>query len=518
MVSKLGEMVLIDQKGQQKVAVAENGASYSASSEPSPSKSAAGDDTVTAEAASTSRAQPLSAHSKPDTAKNAKSFPSPDAAISNSEGGSPTKPTSSPLKATAAEFQPLPQQPQPNAVESIKPSHKPSTPRPLFDIYPSARGGFGAHAAQDIERGTRIMSDSPLLTISSNQLHLAWGPYCRLGNAQKEQYDTLFFWNNNELNLEQASRMYLLDPTDGSVESDDEEELIDEHVRVMGIFAVNNFEMPKGALGIFPNGARLNHSCVPNVHHAFNPTLGKLTVHAVRDIQEGEELVMNYIGCKCHFWAREKRWEYLRSKYGFTCQCEACSDTSKASDNDRGAIPALIWGIEEFQKGEPRTNWLMPETPELALAQAEDVITLFLRQGLVALELARAYRLASSLAMDIGSYQLALEYASNEAEVEMNIFGSELEDLKKNGVASELWIKGLYRLLKEKDFMPYPKLAAKIYNITGVKHEVLNHKSNGTGPRKGGGYKKGKPKKPGHSPKKQEQTSHKHELAPDDWV
>lgn len=517
MVSKLGEMELVDLKGRQQVADAESAASTVSSSEPSTTKSATRDDSATTETSSTSRARALSAYSKPDSAEITNISSPPDATTSDSDSSSPTKATSSPLKATAAEFQPVPRQAHPNTVESTTLSHKPSAPRPLFDIYPSGRGGFGAHAARDIKRGTRIMSDSPLLTIPTNHLHLAWGPYCRLGNAQKEQFDTLFFWKNDELNLEQASRMYLLDPTDSAVESDDEEELVDEHVRVMGIFAVNNFEMPKGALGVFPNGARLNHSCVPNVHHSFNPTLGKLTVHAVRDIQEGEELVMNYIGSRCHFWPREKRWEYLRSKYGFTCQCEACSDPSLTPDNDRGAIPALIWGIEEFQKGEAKTNWLIPETPEVALAQAEDVITLFLRQGLVALELARAYRMASSLAMDIGSYQLALEYASNEAEVERNIFGSELEDLKKSGVASELWINTLYRLLKEKEYMPYPKLAAKIYNITGVKHEVLNHKSNGTGPRKGA-YKKGKPKKQGSSPKKQGQTQEKEEQAPQGWV
>ncbi|KAF2162531.1 hypothetical protein M409DRAFT_69105 [Zasmidium cellare ATCC 36951] len=369
----------------------------------------------------------------------------------DTESGSPTKSTSSPLKATAAEFTPSPQPQQSAAFESFSSSHKPFPPHQLFNIRSSARGGVGVFAARDIPLGARIICDSPLLKIPTNQLYLVWGPYCRLGNDEKRQFDALYFWENNQLHLEQASRMFLLDPTDEAIESDDEEELIAEHVRVMGTFAVNNFEMSKGALGLFPNAARLNHSCVPNVHHSYNPTMNKLTVHAVRDIRQGEELVMNYIGQECHFWSHTMRWEYLRARYGFTCQCEACSDPSTTSDNRHEALGALIWGIEEFKKGEPldEPHFLIPSSGPEALAQAEGVITILLQQGLLALELTRAYRLASSLAMDLGYHQKALEYASNEAEVEKNIFGTELDDLKKKGVASEVWIKNMYAMLEQ---------------------------------------------------------------------
>ncbi|KAK4494593.1 hypothetical protein PRZ48_013949 [Zasmidium cellare] len=511
MVSDFGKMNVRDQKNHPldhpPADTTDTTTSNTASSNTSFTESIDRDVAPGAGASTTSKSKSVSAYKQPGIAANSVESHSPGADMSDSESGSPTKPTSSPLKATAAEFKPSPHQPQSGAFDSFTSSHNPSSPPKLFEIGPSGRGGTGVFAAQNIPLGTRIICDSPLLTIPSNQLYLVWGPYCRLGNAEKRQFDALYFWENTDLHLEQASRMCLLDYTDDAIESDDEEELIAEHVRVMGIFAVNNFEMPKGALGLFPNGARLNHSCVPNVHHSYNPTLNKLTVHAVRDIFQGEELVMNYMGQHSHFWTHTKRWEYLRSRYGFTCQCEACSDTTGTNDSRREMLQALVWGLEEFHKGQPdEGHFLIPSTGPDALAQAEQVITLLIQQGLFAMELTRAYRLASSLALDLGYHQKALEYASNEAEVEKNIFGTELDDLKKHGTASEVWIKNMFVILKDKQYTPYTRLAEKIYNITGVKHEVLadssDHKSSGRGKKGGKNSKRTSPKK--ISPKKKE--------------
>lgn len=432
-----------------------------------------------------SRPRAVSAYRRPGSidatpgsrSNSAFSLESEEVSPSKLEIATTSKPLISPLKATASDFVPSPRGPQPDAPEFTPSSHKTPTPAPLFEVRASPRGGSGVFATQNIFMGTRIICDPPLLKISWNHLYLAWGPYCRLRNSQKQEYDTLYFWKNNELHLEQASRMNLLDPTDDAIESDDEEEIIAEHVRVMGIFAVNNFQMSGGALGIFSNAARLNHSCVPNVHHSYNSTLDKLTVHALRDIYEGEELLMNYIGAECHFWNHQKRWDYLRSRYGFTCQCPACSDTTGLSDDRHELLSALIWGLEQFQKGVPAAESpLIPDSGIAAIQQAEHVITVLLDQGLWGIELIRAYRLAASISVDVGEYERALEFASNEAEVERNIFGTEIDDLRKSGAASELWIKQLYRTTTSKGFKPYVDLAIKIFKITGVRHEVLDEK------------------------------------------
>ena len=47
---------------------------------------------------------------------------------------------------------------------------------------------------------------------------------------------------------------------------------------------------------IYVGYCRLNHSCAPNVHGAWNAMRGRQTMFALRDISEGEELVVSYLG------------------------------------------------------------------------------------------------------------------------------------------------------------------------------------------------------------------------------
>jgi hypothetical protein len=89
---------------------------------------------------------------------------------------------------------------------------------------------------------------------------------------------------------------------------------------------------PNSEVGaIFPLVARLNHSCRPNAQHAWNEAKGIEVVHAVRDIQEGEELTLSYLAGG----ASTERQSRLEEYFGFDCTCEACSLPAaelKASD------------------------------------------------------------------------------------------------------------------------------------------------------------------------------------------
>ena len=59
-------------------------------------------------------------------------------------------------------------------------------------------------------------------------------------------------------------------------------------------WAVNCFSAGNDVSGIVLTASRMNHSCLPNVHHHFNTALGRLTVHALRDIKSGEEIETSY--------------------------------------------------------------------------------------------------------------------------------------------------------------------------------------------------------------------------------
>ncbi|KAK0634811.1 hypothetical protein B0T17DRAFT_502420 [Bombardia bombarda] len=88
---------------------------------------------------------------------------------------------------------------------------------------------------------------------------------------------------------------------------------------------------PKGDnshLGCYPDAARFNHDCRPNLTYRMANTTTHTTV-ALRDIPAGEELTISYI---VNLLApRAARRASLLASWGFNCSCPACSDSS-ASD------------------------------------------------------------------------------------------------------------------------------------------------------------------------------------------
>lgn len=87
------------------------------------------------------------------------------------------------------------------------------------------------------------------------------------------------------------------------------------------IFCSNALEDASGGIhGLYPTAARVNHCCAGNApHYAWNANLGKLTLHAVKDIAEGEEVTVCYLE---RHSGRAERWKKLD---GFTCTCSLCS-------------------------------------------------------------------------------------------------------------------------------------------------------------------------------------------------
>ncbi|KAK0880130.1 hypothetical protein LTR87_006036 [Friedmanniomyces endolithicus] len=275
--------------------------------------------------------------------------------------------------------------------------------------------GLALFATSLIPIGTCIVSEEPLLHIGENVLHLAWGP----------------------------------------LDAEDVEELVQDQVRVMGIFACNNFQCGKG-LAVFATTSRLNHSCVPNVHHSYNPTIKKQTVYAVRDIQAGEELCTTYLGGQGVYYVRAQRIESLRNNYGFTCACVSCSDMTGQSDARREFMSALAYGLQVFQYGSqsPDPVQCVPTSPVLALKQAEDLIYMLIEEGILSIELCKAYRLASMVALGLGDFERAREYASSEVEVERNCLGSRLDDLVKNGAGAACWSENVDEAMKKAGVLP----------------------------------------------------------------
>lgn len=327
----------------------------------------------------------------------------------------------------------------------------PPTASQLYELRETEDKGFGLFATCYIKRGTLIICESPLLQIQDNALHLVWRPYCRLSKSDKETFDVMHSFQPVELELEFASRCFLIDSSDRSLSKDDIEELVQDQVRVMSIFSANNFGMSPKGLAVYATASRLNHSCVPNVHHSYNPTLKQITVHANQDIYPDQELLTTYIGGEGTYQVRSQRIERLRSSYDFTCQCPACSDGGKVSDGRRELMNHIAWGLQQYNEGVAAHHPFIPANVLSALKQAEDLVAVMLQEGIFTLELTKAYRMASKQALALHDFDKALQYGYTESEVERNCLGTQLKDLRKLGVASEIWIEQVYAVItKEK--------------------------------------------------------------------
>ncbi|KAG6304755.1 hypothetical protein E4U45_001152 [Claviceps purpurea] len=73
---------------------------------------------------------------------------------------------------------------------------------------------------------------------------------------------------------------------------------------------------------IFLEACRINHDCDHNALHQWNDNIKRHTVHAVRDIDKGEEITTSYIP---YLRSREWRQRALKQSFGFTCSCRICS-------------------------------------------------------------------------------------------------------------------------------------------------------------------------------------------------
>ncbi|KAI1363074.1 hypothetical protein F5Y08DRAFT_341037 [Xylaria arbuscula] len=100
-------------------------------------------------------------------------------------------------------------------------------------------------------------------------------------------------------------------------------------------------------LGAYPDVARFNHDCRPNVHYRI--TEMTMTVVAARDITEGEELTISYVDI---FLPSKKRKERIRS-WGFECACALCQGPKNetiASDKRLRRIEQLKSDLNNFQE------------------------------------------------------------------------------------------------------------------------------------------------------------------------
>ena len=263
----------------------------------------------------------------------------------------------------------------------------------LYIIKESPGKGLGMFATTGIQKGTRILAEKPFFTLARSP-ELSWSdPYAP--NDMSEAYNRLP--DSKRLKYIQ---LHCPKRTDCSI--------------LVSIYEANCFEMGSGDC-VCIDASRLNHSCIPNAHYSWNENIKSLTVHAVKDIPEGEEITISYCS---GFRTLEARRRKLKP-YVFTCLCSACQEDTnfgRLSRTRRREMVDLRQEIADYQNdpsgARAKYVYCDEQTAILELLRVID------EEGLIH-EKSMAYRDAVDWALKKGYSEVALKYASKELEVDL---------------------------------------------------------------------------------------------------
>ncbi|KAI0117005.1 hypothetical protein F4814DRAFT_414855 [Daldinia grandis] len=278
----------------------------------------------------------------------------------------------------------------------------------MVEVRQLASKGEAIFAKVNISRGTRIAAETPLITIPPiKSIDEELGELCdvvnRMTNSESKELEQLpcspkmadaikerGFVDNRVWYFYKSKK---LKNSDGSLLKGKKlRRIVNKTINLCAVYLVNNVQLgPDGKYGsgIFSLYTRINHSCVPNAYNSWNPTLERLTIHAIHDIKAGEQIFVDYIGNTCR--TRKQRGVSLHIAWGITCNCAACTDDTLDQLRYRmlvldQALAAYECGASEeaHREGIPKL-----ETANQAFNTAEELVKLLRRQRLCGMELCR---------------------------------------------------------------------------------------------------------------------------------
>ncbi|KAF2644115.1 SET domain-containing protein [Massarina eburnea CBS 473.64] len=190
-----------------------------------------------------------------------------------------------------------------------------------YEIRAITKKGYGCFALRDLERGTRILADAPLLIIPialymKEDVEKA---YEKLSQEEKNIFLTLASAHGQDPRDWPNKIHARVSPREKLRVQQQHDSRVGKEATLLSIFQTNCMEWNNGA-AVFPHASRFNHSCSPNANFSWNPAIGKETIHIINPVKKGEEITLSY--CKMSHEKTLRAWELKH--YGFKCDCEAC--------------------------------------------------------------------------------------------------------------------------------------------------------------------------------------------------
>ncbi|KAG8627514.1 hypothetical protein KVT40_004997 [Elsinoe batatas] len=286
----------------------------------------------------------------------------------------------------------------------------------LLAVRPTPHAGLGLFALAPIPSGTRLISESPLITLPDMaDLPDLYTLITALTPTQQSAFWSLSAYNrpHHEVDYIPALRATYTGPSS----------TFDTHCSTVLsawlIYETNRFTVrsPSGAkdhMGLFPLSARLNHSCRPNVFHRHNHLINRLTIHALRDIAPGEEVCTSYIDI---VHPTQERRRILRH-WRFKCACTLCVRPGSQSEQRRKKLEEMTRRMRKEEGRRGMMEWGQWEFAK-ALGVLEEMVGLMEEEGLGESDtLGEVLGLGAEYAMGLGWWGMAREWATRALEVE----------------------------------------------------------------------------------------------------
>ncbi|KAG6030570.1 hypothetical protein E4U19_000409 [Claviceps sp. Clav32 group G5] len=256
--------------------------------------------------------------------------------------------------------------------------------------------GRGLVATRNIPQGTRIISEQALFTVRNvvnveERQRLVCQQVDLLSNDQRDAFLSM----HNAHTFNDTARRYL------------------------GIFQTNS--LPAGEIstsnnrGIYLQACHLNHDCDYNATYDWNVTIQRLTVHAFRDIDAGEEITVPYVEFLMN---HESRRKIFKVAWDFTCSCRLCSLPRKLRQERDRKLEKIV-RLGELCKSTSR------QSPIQTLRYCHAQMCLYSELGRGDCDFAQVYEFAANLTIAHGDLARARVFAEKTATVWTTVYGSD---------------------------------------------------------------------------------------------
>ncbi|GAB7325877.1 hypothetical protein MBLNU13_g09945t1 [Cladosporium sp. NU13] len=374
-----------------------------------------------------------------------------------------------------------------------------STPGAVFELVITNGKGYGLFATDSIPRGTRILKESPLVTISPSSSPKNQGPPSLdieelttvLDGLSPEQHEACFELYHDPPAVARARKCILKAQEHVKQEMLGQKfpnaHKIESTVKLYAIYETNVVRLgddETSGLGVFTLASRINHSCVPNLQIHYIPETQELVAHAVRHINKGEELTINYYSV---VWMPRRRRDHVFGDCSFECACRSCTGPqATAGQLRREAMLKLECDLAAFDRPDRYPpHFGAPRSPQQALEVGEKLIELLKAEGIADQNLQKVYRRCSKYCLKAGMFDQAVTFAKKERDVERYCIGADtaqMAHLEADHKGPEFWHK---YVLSERQLHHIKQKAARKWLKDEMAHETMaKTKKGGKGKKK----------------------------------